>query len=593
MARLTIESQAAPAVQGMNETSLSQAVEITVFSCLALAVANPGILVGVVLSATWRWLGRPPEWLRVLGATTALAVLVALQSFLVPAWPWRLWLSQVWPSHITPVAASLATRSFWTEALAGPMWFEVMLLMATLWQRRLGAQIRHDHHLDQQRWRAISGEPQPVLPLPIPVGLLHGTASASAVVEHPEGQIRIGIDAETERPLDLELPVELATHVFLPGASGSGKTTTLASLADGALANGYGLVIVECKGGGLSGVARRLATRHRLPFQLVDPDDPASLGYNPCSGDAAAVANKLVGAFTFSPAAEIYKSIAMETIPVVVRGLMAAGQPVTLQSVSAAFQPQGMARLAHLAKHDRLLAERLLDLGDRMNDRIGRSGYAGLRHRLGALLEGKFGDLFRVDGSPVLDWDRALAAPSVTYIALSTLASSEDVELMGRVIAQDLKQVCARRIREEGRGAGLRPVLTIFDEFAALNEAEQLVDLLLQARQASVPIVISTQYLPESIPLRKACLGAGLLIAHRLEGEDAEAIANQLGTRMTSNVTHQIDYMSGYAEKGSIRREDRFNVSPNELRTFRTGQAVIRSVAKRRYSIVRVLAARS
>ena len=104
-----------------------------------------------------------------------------------------------------------------------------------------------------------------------------------------------------------------------------------------------------------------------------------------------------------------------------------------------------------------------------------------------------------------------------------------------------------------------------------------------------MPTVISTQYLPESIPLRKACLGAGLLIAHRLEGEDAEAIANQLGTRRASNVTHQIDYMTGYAEKGSIRREDRFNVSPNELRTFRTGQAVIRSVAKRRYSIVRVL----
>jgi signal recognition particle GTPase len=40
----------------------------------------------------------------------------------------------------------------------------------------------------------------------------------------------------------------VARHIFLPGASGSGKTNTIACIADGVLASGHGVVIVDCKG---------------------------------------------------------------------------------------------------------------------------------------------------------------------------------------------------------------------------------------------------------------------------------------------------------------------------------------------------------
>lgn len=404
--------------------------------------------------------------------------------------------------------------------------------------------------------------------------------------EHPEGAIRLGVDAETNRPLDLELPAELAAHVFLPGASGSGKTTTVTRLSDGALANSYGVVIVDAKAGGLGGAARDLAERHELPFYLVDPDDPQSLGYNPCSGDPSSVANKIVGAFTYGANAEIYKSIALEAVPVVVRGLQEAAEPVTLQALHDAFEPRGMELIALKLPNGSRTAKRLLALGDRQDDRAGSGGRGGLRYRLGALLEGKFGELFRADHA--LDWEQAIAEPSVIYVALSALASSEDVELMGRVVAQDLKQVCARRLRRIAGGDELVPVLAVFDEFAALNEAAQLADLLLQARQALMPTVISTQYLPETVPLRKACLGAGLLIVHRVEAEDAEAIAAQFGTHRATDVTHQIDYASGYSEKGSARRVDRYNVNPNEFRSFTVGQAAVKMVPRQRYTTVKV-----
>jgi hypothetical protein len=279
----------------------------------------------------------------------------------------------------------------------------------------------------------------------------------------------------------------------------------------------------------------------------------------------------------------------MEAIPVIARGLMAAGDEVTLDALYAACGPRGMLRIAQRipeGTHERV-RERLLQLGGTGDDdKLGKSGYKGLQRRLGALLEGKFGDLFRAKA--MLDWDVVLAQPSVTYIALSTLATSEDVELMGRVIAQDLKQVCARRLKALSRGEHLAPVLAIFDEFAALREADQLADLLRQARQALMPVVVSTQYIPETIDLRKSVLGAGLLICHRVESEDANALAEALGTRTKTELTNQLDFETGYSDKGTIKRVQAYNVHPNELRTLRVGDVAVKAVATHRHAIVHV-----
>lgn len=580
MARVAIESQAAPAAPGPLELRLQDLAAMLVVALGSVALLDPGILLGAAVAGGWLWLYRPTLARRLVCAGLLILPLLALHSFLVWGWPWRDWLAHLLPMQVAPVDGALALRSLYTEALAGPLWFETAVFAAQLRSRRVGAQVRRDHRLDKRRWRAISGHRQPTLPRP-------QTSRSTSSPAHPPGRIRLGVDAETNGALDLDLPVDLAAHVFLPGASGSGKTTTVARLADGALANGYGVVIIDCKAGGLGNTARKLAARYGVPFHLVDPDDPDSLGYNPCTGDPSSVANKLIGAFTYSPAAEIYKNIGMETMPVIVRGLQAADEPVTMQALYNAFGTRGMERIAQKLPADDRTRERLLELGGQPSerDRTTASGLTGLQRRLGALLEGKFGDLFR--STPTLDWDSALAQPSVTYIALSALASSEDVELMGRVIAQDLKQVCARRLRQLAGGGELVPIMAVFDEFAALNEADQLADLLLQARQALMPVVISTQYLPETTALRKACLGAGLLIVHRVEAEDAEAIAAQFGTRRASEVTHQVDYETGFSEKGSVKRVDKYNVHPNELRNFQTGQVAVKSVPKQRYTIAR------
>jgi hypothetical protein len=385
------------------------------------------------------------------------------------------------------------------------------------------------------------------------------------------------------RPFVLSLG-ELGQHVFVPGASGSGKTTTVACLVDGHLSNGCGVVIVDCKGTGLDVAARALARRHGVPLNVVDPTDPHSLGYDPCQGDAAAVANKLIGAFTFSAEAEVYKQIAMEVVPVICRGLQRAGIPVTLGEIQRSLSKGAMARLGRREGIDAELRTRLEDLDDA--GRVSASGYQGLQHRLGALLEGVFGTIFALE--PALSWSAVTVSAEVTYLSLSATAAGEDVELFARVIAQDLKQLCDARMRSISRDEPVQQLLVVFDEFAALREAPQVVDLLLQARQARVSVLIATQFLPEAPAIRKPALSSGVLIAHRLDADDAEAIASQFGTRSVPVLTAQVDYETGTSRVGSVRMAEEFFVHPNVIKALPAGRAAVISRASGHKGVVAI-----
>jgi hypothetical protein len=531
----------------------------------------PGVIAGAAIAwVVWR-VSRPPivvAWLLAfLGAATA----ATLRSSLALAWPWHLLMHAIAPLTAATVPTAVIVHSMPVEALVGPLVLvAVQYGMTHATQTIQGQEWARTRDMAARKKALERGWPGPNAAGDVP-------ASAD-----PPGQLRLGVIAEDQRPFDLSIE-ELTQHVFLPGASGSGKTTTIARIADGALGNGYGVIIVDCKGSGLGGVARSLAARHSLPFTTVDPREPESIGYDPCSGDAAAVANKIVGAFTFSGEAEIYKHVAMEAIPVICRAMAASGVAISLDSLYDAFNKGSMSRLGRRdgAEAYRVRLEELEDSGG-----VGAAGYIGLQRRLGALMEGTFGELFR--RQPALSWQEQLATPHVTYISLSATAAGEDVELFGRVITQDLKQVCDERMRAIDRGADPKPVLIVYDEFAALREAIQVVDLLLQARQARAPLVVATQYLPEEIPIRRPVLSAGLLIVHRLEAEDAELVASQFGTHRTPNLTAQVDYETGGSEKGSVRYVEEFDMHPNVLKELPVGMAAVLSRRTGRKALVRV-----
>jgi hypothetical protein len=565
---MSVDSRSSPALT--HNANYSIAASLFLFAAAIVAAFAGSILGALVTLAMWR-ATRPTTasvWLLSALGTASAFVLSAL---LVVAWPWRLLLSVAGYTSTAPAAPAIF-RSVLVEMTLGPLLIALLSLAIRYWRSTIQGQESTRARDMAKRKRALERGWQ---------GPADGRALA-ALSDAGAGLFEFGAIAESRRPFDLSVD-ELQQHVFIPGASGSGKTTTIGTLADGALTNGYGVVIVDCKGSGLGGTARSLAQRHQLPLTTVDPRDPDSLGYDPCSGDAAAVANKLVGAFTFSGEAEIYKQVAMEVVPVVCRAMTAAGQEVSLHAIYEALNKGGLSRLGRQPGAEPY-KERLTELED--SGGVGAAGYVGFQRRLGALMEGTFGELFRKQ--PALSWHEQLASPRVTYLSLSATAAGEDVELFGRVVTQDLKQVCDDRMRTRDRGEEVTPVLIVYDEFAALREARQIVDLLLQARQARAPIVVATQYIPEEVAIRKPVLSAGLLVVHRLEADDAELLAAQFGTHTTSILTSQVDYTTGHSEKGSVRWGDEYDVHPNTIRELPNGMAAVLSRSTRRKEIVQI-----
>jgi hypothetical protein len=538
-----------------------------------LVLTCPGAVAGaVIIFLMWR-ATRPPLLLKCCTAAAGAATAAALVRFASFGWPWRLVSNLLAVS--TPAAAPAVPvigRSVLIETLLGPVLVLMLTASRALREMTILGQSRIGDRESMARAKALQ-------PGWKPPGA--GPGGPGSAID-PPGKIRLGVD-ESGRPFDLD-PSEIKQHIFVPGTAGFGKTTTLVRLASGALNLGYAVIIVDCKGGTLADDARALAANFGVPYTLVDPmKEEESVGYNPCTGGAAAVGNKIVGAFTFGPEAEIYKNIAMEVVPTIVRGLQNVGDPVTLDAIYDALGKGGLSLLARRVENDDRLSDRLKQLGD-PGGGVGASGSAGLRHRLGALLAGTFGDIFGKE--PSLDWRVVTERPSVTCLSLSATAAGEDVELFARVITQDLKQLAAERMK--AKEGDICPVMVMFDEFAALREAQQVTDLLLQSRQAQMPVVIATQYLPEQVPIRIPALQSGVVIVHRLGYDDSQQIVNELGTKDAVKLTGKVDFATGEVPEGSARIGDKYQVDPNIIRTLPVGKAVVYSRRTERRSVVAV-----
>jgi Type IV secretion-system coupling protein DNA-binding domain len=317
----------APPAQGHNPREATAYALFIV--CGLLTVTFPGALLGAATAyLVWRATRTDlvSQWLI---AALAAATAVALRPNMMLAWSWTTLVHLAAPGasddfSITPILTSLPSEmllgfqlgaAYRRDTIHGEEWL------------RFNKALQRKQALQRQ---SLAGAPQ------------------SREMAHPLGKIRLGISLEDQRAFDLSIE-DISQHIFVPGASGSGKTTTLARLADGALANGYGVVIVDCKGVGLGGVTRKLAANHGVAFTIVDPQDATTVGYDPCTGDAATIANKLIGAFSFSDEAESYKHVAMEVVPVICRAMLAAGIGITLSTMYEALGRGGLARLLVVA----------------------------------------------------------------------------------------------------------------------------------------------------------------------------------------------------------------------------------------------------
>jgi hypothetical protein len=575
---------APPTVRPENDPAQTVATALLTI-CAATVAFAPGAIVGAILAgACWQARRSSHLW-RWTIASLLLAATAVFRPDIEWGWLWRLLESNFLRHGAQPPAPAATLRSVVVEATAGPLVYLLAAQARQIRQRSLGAHLRRRYDREMSRSDALSRDlKRGVRGVQSPDG-----ATAAGGMAHPPGVVRLGVNAERNEVFDLALS-ELTQHVFIPGASGSGKSTTIARIADGVVAAGWTVAIIDCKGTGLTATARQLAARYGIPLTLLDPGDSKTAGYNPCSGTGPAVSNKLVGSFEWGADAQIYANVASNALSVTVKAMHAAGQTVTLDSLIDVLGTAGA--LEDLADSGGSAVERygaeLKRLGTAGSATTTKKGVDGMVERLRVLQSGEFGAIFEAE--PVLDWDEATKTQSVIFFALSATAAANDVHLMGRVLLQDLKQLCDRRLRRiTQNNEDLPPMLVIFDEFATLSDADQVVDLLLQARQARVSVVLATQVLPDEPMIRKPALQSGVLIVHRLETDDANVLAAQLGTRKVPEHTWAPAQSEGETDRLSVRMVDEFLLHPNTVRQLTvSGRVAIRSVSTNRNAILQI-----
>jgi hypothetical protein len=362
---------------------------------------------------------------------------------------------------------------------------------------------------------------------------------------------------------------ELERHVTLIGTTGSGKTTTLTRLMDAAMTARWSVLVVDAKGGRLASVCSELGKTHQLPTRIWLPGRHGNWTYDLCAGEPSAVGNRLVGAFEFGREGQVYRNLSQALVPLVVRALVESGQPCTLDSLRYSLDETHLAGLARRTVTVELKNE-LLTL---VNNPLLRTTLSGIAGRLRTLRYGVFGEAL-LPSERTLDPAECLRSPGVTYLGLPATAASEDVALVGRVLIQHLKQVAYDGLWAESP----HPGVLLFDEFASLGDATQLVDLLLQAREAHLAVVISTQQLPrDAVVLRKALLGAGTLLVHQVGApEDADALARALGSRAGTEVVRNVQLApAGTMLRRVLRSRESFLIAPDELAHLPIGQAAV------------------
>jgi hypothetical protein len=406
--------------------------------------------------------------------------------------------------------------------------------------------------------------------------------------------LTIGLDAGGA-PVRVPLGGRSGSHVLIVGATGSGKTVTMAWIIARAIDAGHGAVIVDPKGDDLlRDQARDAALRSSRPFIEWTPFGPTI--YNPYGhGEGSEIADKALAAEPFSE--PHYLRQAQRYLGHVVRAMHAAGETPTPARLVELMDPRAL----------EVLARRLPDEADSRTiwryldglDPRQRAGLSGTRDRLAILAESEVGRWLDPaaagDGTQVLDLLEAVRWRAVVYFRLEADRLPLIARMLAAGIVGDLLTVAA------GLQADPVPTLVAIDEFSAIA-ADGVARLFGRGRSAGMSMLLATQELADlgagrSIPsaaagstaLLEQVLGnvAGV-IAHR-QGvpASAELIAAVGGSRGAWLSTLAVENHASTA-RGSRTRGREELIAPDDIKGLRTGTAAVVVPATGRASIARI-----
>lgn len=400
--------------------------------------------------------------------------------------------------------------------------------------------------------------------------------------------VTLGVDQRGE-PVALGR-TQLAEHVLLVGATGSGKTTTQLQLCAGAIRSGYPAVVIDLKGDPfVSDQLRQEADTAGRPFYRWGLDGPTR--WNPLRhGDASRLKDKLLAAEEWTE--PHYRRAAERYIQLVCRALIATGDQPSLAQVVGLMDPQRLqAFVRDLADPD--LADHI---GDYVRDlpRDQQSGASGAQSRLALLTESLAGPWLDDTDGDGLDLGEALDEGAVVCFSLPAGDYPSLAALIGGMAIIDLQTVAAERQRDGWDGQAFAAI----DEFSALD-GTHVLGLLARGRSAGMSVLLATQELADLQASRpefasQVVANTATKLAHRVDVPDsAEQLAALAGTRRTWEATHQVHEHTRRARAdqgtglGSMRQVDEYVVHPNTIKTLPRGRAVL--IAKQPTADVRLV----
>jgi conjugal transfer pilus assembly protein TraD len=374
---------------------------------------------------------------------------------------------------------------------------------------------------------------------------------------------------------------EVGHHVLLLGATGSGKTTSLLRIAEGAIDRGMAFVAVDLKGS--PEVPVRLASiaaasgRQSFRWSLEGADHWNPLG----RGDVSELKDKVIGMETWTE--PHYKRAAERYIQTVFVVLAACGETASLSRVADLMRPAALNAALRSAPAE--VAERIaIYLDEIEQSRDQRSAIQGLGTRLALLAESSAGRyLEAAPDDRSIDLLRCARQRDVVVFSLDSLRYGELAAQVGGLVIQDIKTVASELLRAGGR---LR-VFVGLDEISALD-GDQLLGLLSRAREAGMAVLLSTQELADLArvdPLfaDQVLANTNVKIVHRQDvPESAERLSGVLGTYQDWEHTYvERDPLLALLTRsvspvvGTRRLVDKYVIHPNAFKRLVRGQAVV------------------
>jgi type IV secretory pathway TraG/TraD family ATPase VirD4 len=398
-----------------------------------------------------------------------------------------------------------------------------------------------------------------------------------------DGSFPVGVDTAGGEVVHL-VEADLSAHAFVAGASRSGKTTALVSVARAVVAGwNRPLVYVDLKGDpDVTNRLRTMADAAEVPFWAWSLEGGAT--WNPLAhGDPSLLKDKLIGLERFSE--PHYQRAAERFLQLVFVALAARPDqdaPATLAEVVALLDPKKLSALARSLPAG--IGDALWTYVDGLTkDQL--SGVAGLATRLALLTESTAGPYLQP--APNQDQIDLAAVARTGGVVVFSLDSGRWPGLsaqVGALVVQDLKAVCGEALHgPRGRW------YVMIDEFSALDGA-QLLGLLARGAAAGCSVILATQELADlnaaGDGFRDQVLGnAALKAAFRQDVPDsAELWAAMAGTQPGWAETIQTAHRSagpvatatGHATgAGSLRQVEQYRVHPNTIKTLPQGRCLL------------------